>query len=66
MVAVAFGSYATSLFIGDDAASAWDNVFASAVVLGALGVNMIGASFVDRAQSAIVAILLAVSRSSSP
>ena len=60
MVAVAFGSYATSLFIGDDAASGWDNVFASAVVLGALGVNMIGASFVDRAQSAIVAILLAV------
>ena len=60
MVAVAFGSYATSLFIGDDAASAWDNVFASAVVLGALGVNMVGASFVDRAQSAIVAILLAV------
>ena len=60
MVAVAFGSYATSLFIGDDAASAWDNVFASAVVLAALGVNMVGASFVDRAQSAIVAILLAV------
>ncbi len=60
MVAVAFGSYATSLFIGDDAASGWDNVFASAVVLGALGVNMIGTRFVDRAQSAIVAILLAV------
>jgi amino acid transporter len=60
MVAVAFGSYATSLFIGDDAASGWDNVFASAVVLAALGVNMVGASFVDRAQSAIVAILLAV------
>ena len=60
MVAVAFGSYATSLFIGDDAASGWDNVFASAVVLAALGVNMIGARFVDRAQSAIVAILLAV------
>ena len=60
MVAVAFGSYATSLFIGDDAASGWDNVFASAVVLVTLGVNMIGARFVDRAQSAIVAILLAV------
>jgi amino acid transporter len=60
MVAVAFGSYASSLFIGDDAASGWDNVFASAVVLVTLGVNMIGARFVDRAQSAIVAILLAV------
>ena len=60
MVAVAFGSYATSLFIGDGAASGWDNVFASAVVLATLGINMIGARFVDRAQSAIVAILLAV------
>ena len=60
MVAVAFGSYATSLFIGDDAAGGWDNVFASAVVLATLGVNMVGARFVDRAQSAIVAILLAV------
>ena len=27
MVAVSFGSYATSLFIGDDAGPAWDNVF---------------------------------------
>jgi len=49
MVAVAFGSYATSLFIGDDAASGWDNVFASAVVVAALAVNMVGARFVDRA-----------------
>ena len=27
MVAVSFGGYATSLFVGDDAASWWDNVF---------------------------------------
>ena len=39
MVAVAFGSYATSLFIGDDAASGWDNVFSSAVVLAMLAIN---------------------------
>jgi hypothetical protein len=37
MVAVAFGSYASSLFIGDDAASAWGNVFTSAVVLECWG-----------------------------
>ena len=37
MVAVAFGSYASSLFIGDDAASGWDNVFTSAIVLGDAG-----------------------------
>jgi amino acid transporter len=34
MVAVAFGSYASSLFIGEDAASGWDNVFTSAIVVG--------------------------------
>jgi amino acid transporter len=44
MVAVSFGSYATSLFVGDDAAGWWDN----------------GARFVDRAQSLIVFVLLAV------
>ena len=37
MVAVSFGSYATSLFIGDDAGAGWDNVFTTAVVLGTLG-----------------------------
>ena len=60
MVAVAFGSYATSLFIGDDAASGWDNVFASAVVLGMLAINVVGSRVVDKAQSAIVVVLLAV------
>ena len=60
MVAVAFGSYATSLFVGDDAAAGWDNVFTSAVVLGMLAINLIGARFVDRAQSGIVVVLLAV------
>ena len=60
MVAVAFGSYASSLFIGDDAASGWDNVFTSAVVLGMLGINMVGSRVVDRAQSLIVVVLLAV------
>src|SRR4051795_12422143 len=29
MVAVSFGSYATALFIGSDAAGYWDNVFTS-------------------------------------
>ena len=60
MVAVAFGSYATSLFIGDDAAAGWDNIFSSAIVLAMVAINLIGARFVDRAQSLIVVILLAV------
>jgi amino acid transporter len=60
MVAVAFGSYASSLFIGEDAARAWDNVFTSAVVLGMLAINLVGSRVVDRAQSLIVVVLLAV------
>jgi amino acid transporter len=60
MVAVAFGSYASSLFIGEDAASGWDNVFTSAIVVGMLGINLVGSRVVDRAQSAIVVVLLAV------
>ena len=60
MVAVSFGSYATSLFIGDDAGPVWDNVFTSLVVIGMLAVNLIGSRIVDRAQSAIVVALLLV------
>jgi len=60
MVAVAFGSYATSLFIGNDAAAGWDNVFTSGIVVAMAGINLIGARFVDRAQSLIVVVLLAV------
>ena len=60
MVAVAFGSYASSLFIGNDAAAGWDNVFTTLVVVGMVAINVIGARFVDRAQSLIVVVLLAV------
>jgi amino acid transporter len=60
MVAVAFGSYAADLFIGGDAAAGWDNVFTSAVVLGMLAINLVGSRLVDRAQSLIVVVLLAV------
>jgi amino acid transporter len=60
MVAVSFGSYATSLFVGDDAAGWWDNVFTSAVVVGAAAINVVGSRVVDRAQTVIVVLLLAV------
>src|SRR5512146_144081 len=43
MVAVSFGSYATSLFVGDHAGPAWDNIFTSALIVGMVGVNMVGA-----------------------
>jgi amino acid transporter len=60
MVAVSFGSYATSLFVGDDAAGWWDNLFTTAVVLAMVAVNVVGSRLVDRAQSLIVVVLLGV------
>jgi len=60
MVAVSFGSYATSLFIGADAEPWWDNVFITAVVLVTLAINLIGSRIVDRAQTVVVITELAV------
>ena len=60
MVAVSFGSYATSLFVGNDAAGWWDNVFTTGLILVMLVINIVGTSFVARAQSLIVAAVLAV------
>ncbi len=59
MVAVSFGSYATSLFVGDDAASWWDNVFTTALLVAMVAINMVGGTFVARAQKFIVALVLA-------
>jgi amino acid transporter len=59
MVAVSFGSYATSLFVGDNAAGWWDNLFTSLLILVMVVVNVIGATFVARAQSLIVSGVLA-------
>jgi amino acid transporter len=58
MVAVSFGSYATELFVGEDAAGGWKHLFTSVIVLAATGVAVVGAGIVDR--SVIVAILLVV------
>ena len=52
MLAVSFGSYATTLFFGDDAWSGWDNVFASLLIVVMTLVNMVGATFVSRVASA--------------
>jgi amino acid transporter len=60
MVAVSFGSYATSLFIGDNAGGAWDNLFTSAIVLAMAGLSIVGSGVVDKAQSLIVVTLLVV------
>ncbi len=60
MVAVSFGDYAVSLFLGSDAATVWTKVFASGVVLAMAVLNVVGVRGVDRVQSAIVVALLAV------
>ena len=60
MLAVSFGSYATTLFVGDDAWSGWDNVFASLLIVAMTLVNMVGATFVSRVASVMVVVLLAV------
>jgi amino acid transporter len=60
MLAVSFGSYATTLFIGDDASSGWDNLFASLLIVAMTLVNMFGATFVSRVASLMVVVLLGV------
>jgi amino acid transporter len=60
MVAVSFGNYATSLFLGEDAPQIWVKIFAVAIVVLLTYVNSIGAEAVSRAQTAIVTIVLIV------
>ena len=60
MVAVSFGSYATSLFIGEHASAAWNHLFVTALILGMVGVNMVGTKVVALAQSLIVTGVLIV------
>jgi amino acid transporter len=59
MVAVSFGSYATSLFVGDDPAAWWDNAFTTALLVAMVAINLVGTSIVARAQSLIVVLVLA-------
>lgn len=60
MVAVSFGGYASSLFIGDNASAAWDHLFITAMLLLMLALNLVGTKVVAAAQSMIVVGVLAV------
>ncbi len=60
MVAVSFGSYATSLFVGEHASAGWDNLFITLLIVGMLAINLVGAKVVANAQSVIVAAVLTV------
>jgi amino acid transporter len=58
MVSVSFGSYGSALFFDDS--EGWSKVLTTAVVVGVAAVNIAGAKSIDRVQSVIVVILLAV------
>jgi amino acid transporter len=60
MLAVSFGSYATTLLVGDEAWSGWDHVFASLLIVVMTLVNMTGATLVSRVASVMVVVLLGV------
>jgi amino acid transporter len=60
MVAVSFGSYATSLFVGNGAASWWNHLFITLLIIVMVGLNLTGAKFVALAQSVIVLGVLVV------
>lgn len=60
MVAVSFGDYAARLLFGSTPESGPTKICASLIVLAALGLVIIGVSWVDKSQSAIVIGLLAI------
>src|SRR5690242_13064199 len=49
MVAVSFGSYATSLFVGDNASSAWNHAFITVLLVAMVALNAVGAKMVAAA-----------------
>jgi amino acid transporter len=60
LVAVSFGSYASSLFLGDDAAEVWTKVFAAVLLLVMMGLNVVGSQAVARVQTVIVWIVVGI------
>jgi amino acid transporter len=57
MVAVSFGSYASSMFAGGDA---WIKVFAALIILVMTAVNVVGSKLVAGAQTVIVTVVLGI------
>jgi len=58
MVAVSFGSYATSTFAGEN--QTWIKVFAALIILVMTGVNIVGSRLVANAQTVIVYVVLSI------
>jgi amino acid transporter len=60
LVAVSFGSYATSLIIGEGAAEVWVKVFAAVILVAMLMVNIVGSEAVAKVQSVIVWLVVGI------
>lgn len=58
MVAVSFGSYASALFAGGNAA--WAKVFAALIIVAMTLVNVVGSRLVAQAQTVIVYVVLGI------
>ena len=58
MVAVSFGSYASSMFAGED--KIWAKVFAALIIVVMTGVNIVGSKLVANAQTVIVYVVLGI------
>ena len=59
MVAVSFGSYASSMLTGEESA-VWIKVFAALIIIVMTGVNIAGSKLVANAQSVIVVVVLGI------
>jgi amino acid transporter len=59
MVAVSFGSYASSMLTGDESA-VWIKVFAALIIVVMTGVNIVGSQLVANAQTVIVYVVLGI------
>jgi len=59
MVAVSFGSYASSMLTGEEKA-VWIKVFAAAIIIVMTAVNVVGSQLVANAQTVIVYVVLGI------
>ena len=59
MVAVSFGSYASSMLTGEESA-VWIKVFAALIIIIMTGVNIVGSQLVANAQTVIVYVVLGI------
>src|SRR6516165_7409949 len=59
MVAVSFGSYASSMLTGEESA-VWIKVFAALIIVVMTGVNIVGSQLVANAQTVIVYVVLGI------